>query len=284
MCKASKLIIAISSLYFLLACNRNTINTPAANSTGCDSIKSGQLKPNKQDSIRLASCLALSSIDSLNLFPDWFLNKGLVAWYPFGGNANDSSGNKFNGSVNGAVLVTDRLGNPNSAYEFFGKWNNGYTLYNSIDLPYIPQLSNINQVSFSFWKKYPDSLGLGNYIFGIKDVFIFGLGLKSISRDTFQIASNIDQNITSIKHQISNKWNHMVIIIDRNRNPIERIAIYQNGVFDSYLYFNQTIPAFSVTNNISLSNCDAGKKGDLDEFRIYNRVLSQSEITYLASH
>ena len=45
---------------------------------------------------------------------------GLVAYYPFNGNANDESGSGNNGTVNGATLTTDRFGNPNSAYLFNG--------------------------------------------------------------------------------------------------------------------------------------------------------------------
>jgi PKD repeat protein len=45
---------------------------------------------------------------------------GLIAWYPFNGNANDASGNGNNGTVYGASLVNDRFGNSNSAYSFDG--------------------------------------------------------------------------------------------------------------------------------------------------------------------
>ena len=38
------------------------------------------------------------------------LNHGLVAWYPFDGNASDMSGNGNHGTVNGATLSTDRHG------------------------------------------------------------------------------------------------------------------------------------------------------------------------------
>src|SRR3954468_22416223 len=49
------------------------------------------------------------------------LNAGLVAYYPFNGNANDASGNGLNGNPqNGVQLTTDRFGNPNSAYHFDG--------------------------------------------------------------------------------------------------------------------------------------------------------------------
>ena len=39
------------------------------------------------------------------------LDSGLVAHYPFNGNANDESGNGINGTVNGATLTNDRFGN-----------------------------------------------------------------------------------------------------------------------------------------------------------------------------
>ena len=48
------------------------------------------------------------------------LTTGLVAQYLFDGNANDSSSNGHNGTVNGAILTADRFGNPNSAYNFNG--------------------------------------------------------------------------------------------------------------------------------------------------------------------
>jgi len=44
----------------------------------------------------------------------------LIASYEFNGNANDSSGNSFHGTVNGASLATDRFGNSNQAYSFDG--------------------------------------------------------------------------------------------------------------------------------------------------------------------
>jgi hypothetical protein len=46
-------------------------------------------------------------------------NRGLVAWYPMDGNAGDYSGFGNDGDVlGGAVLTTDRMGNPDSCYQF----------------------------------------------------------------------------------------------------------------------------------------------------------------------
>ena len=53
---------------------------------------------------------------------------GLIAHYPFDGNANDATGNGHDGTVNGASLTTDRFGNSEEAYNFDG--NDDY-----IDLP-----------------------------------------------------------------------------------------------------------------------------------------------------
>ncbi len=51
--------------------------------------------------------------------PD-FLKKGLIAYYPFNGNAKDESGNGHDGKVNGAALANDRHGDSNMAYSFDG--------------------------------------------------------------------------------------------------------------------------------------------------------------------
>ena len=46
------------------------------------------------------------------------LDRGLVAYYPFNGNANDESGNGHDGTVNGVTLGEDRFGRSDSAYVF----------------------------------------------------------------------------------------------------------------------------------------------------------------------
>ena len=60
----------------------------------------------------------LSKLKNLELVILIVSTQNLVAWYPFNGNANDESGNGFDGQVNNAELTTDRFGNINSAYNF----------------------------------------------------------------------------------------------------------------------------------------------------------------------
>jgi hypothetical protein len=59
--------------------------------------------------LQLLSASALATIDD-----------GLLAYFPFDGNANDASGNGAWGEVTGATLTEDRFGSPDSAYSFTG--------------------------------------------------------------------------------------------------------------------------------------------------------------------
>jgi len=70
------------------------------------------------DEIRIYS-YALTEAEILELYGG--LNDGLVAYYPFNGNANDESGNEHHGSIiSNPVFITDRHGNQNSALSFDG--------------------------------------------------------------------------------------------------------------------------------------------------------------------
>lgn len=66
------------------------------------------------------SLLTLAIGLAVNGYSQSFLTNGLVAYFPFNGNANDASGNGHNGTVYGATLTTNRFGNPNGAYYFDG--------------------------------------------------------------------------------------------------------------------------------------------------------------------
>ena len=96
---------------------------------------------------------------------------GLVAWYPFNGNANDESGNGNNGTVNGATLTADRFGNAQSCYSFNG--NSWIEVLNSPSL-------NSASVSISGW-------------FNSNDLATdFGPGCKAIVGKWWQFPSACD--------------------------------------------------------------------------------------------
>ena len=70
--------------------------------------------------IALIAFTVLISFQILAQVPSYVPTNGLVGWWPFTGNAIDSSGNGNNGTVNGATLATDRNGNTNSSFSFDG--------------------------------------------------------------------------------------------------------------------------------------------------------------------
>jgi hypothetical protein len=72
---------------------------------------------------RLAALIGVSVCIAANSHAQSFVTNGLIAYYPFDGNANDASGNGLNGTVFNATLAPDRFGNGASAYSFTGSRN-----------------------------------------------------------------------------------------------------------------------------------------------------------------
>lgn len=70
---------------------------------------------------------------------------GLIGWFPFNGNTIDESNSTNDGVNNGAILASDRFGNPNSAFNF-----NGTSSY--ISVPNIAQVGNAAR-TISAWIK-----------------------------------------------------------------------------------------------------------------------------------
>jgi|GEM_PF-1684478 len=78
------------------------------------------------------------------------LKSGLIAYYPFNGNANDASGNVQNGTVVNAVGAEDRCGVAGRAFQFT---DGAYVQAPPIDL------ANGQQISISAWFKAEDTQG-----------------------------------------------------------------------------------------------------------------------------
>ena len=87
-------------------------------------------------------CLGLMSVHAQTVD----LESGLVAYYPFNGNANDESGNGNDGEVNGATLAEDRNGETAKAYSFDGD-DDLMTFQN-------PELNLIDGYSISLWSRW----------------------------------------------------------------------------------------------------------------------------------
>src|ERR1041384_7853449 len=81
------------------------------------------------------------------------LSNGLIAYYPFDGNANDYSGNNNHGILNGPTNANDRFNVPNKAYYFDGN--------DEIDIMNAPVLNPTTGISISAWYKGASFVGNG---------------------------------------------------------------------------------------------------------------------------
>jgi hypothetical protein len=72
--------------------------------------------------------------------PSYLPSNGLVGWWPFNGNANDESGNNYDGTTMNVVLSEDRFGNLNEAYTFDGA-SSAITISNNSGLDLIANFS-----------------------------------------------------------------------------------------------------------------------------------------------
>ena len=192
------------------------------------------------------------------------------------GNADDSSGNGYNGNVNGATLTTDRFGNANNAYYF-----NGVNNYISIK-PF-----SVNTFSLSCWicDSSINTTNLNGIISRLNATPYKGFEFRVEPDSTLMLVCGTGntwiQPTTPFKLS-DNAWYHVVATNDNNM-----IKIYVNAnLIASYAFSNYADNNDSIvigTRNPAVWN-GGWYNGKIDDIRIYNRALNQQEISYLATH
>jgi hypothetical protein len=217
------------------------------------------------------------------------LTQGLVGYWPFCGNANDESGNGNNGTNNGATLTTDRFGNSNSAYDFNG-------LNNLIRIPHQNSLNLIGDYSISVWYKgnYQNIFNNGWAFIAKRDdngnccspnvpyqVFIPFNGTNYAVPAVAYANGNYTFSIPPNTSPISlDQWQNLIIT-----NTSDLLKFYINGE----LIFSENISSTLRAPNtadllIGSVNRELGAEwmnGKLDDIGIWNRALTQEEITNL---
>ncbi len=228
------------------------------------------------------------------------LSQGLIINLPFNGNANDVSGNNNNGTVSGATLTTDRKGNANSAYQFGGYYNQA-----SVTVPNSTSLTLSTSFSISVWLKVNSLIGTGgggitNPADGNSTPSFLGVFAKG---DPMKGAILFDikgyQNLSSVSFGQTNgsgigsasstigSWMHYVFVYANSR-----VKVYKNGSLvwnvNSSINFNLSL---SNTGSLKIGNTGSSIStypsltypfnGTIDDFRIYNRALDESEIQKL---
>jgi len=220
---------------------------------------------------------------------------GLVAYYPFSGDANDYSGNGFHGSVIGAQSTSDRNGIPDKAYSFS---EHGFIAVNDFDAiteddEALSIVITTKLFAIPIVNNSSNRLVL-NLIEGIgkdrKSIFSLQYNIYDASLvNRWQIEMVANQNTeyeTRITSQQSDvdplKYNQILGTFDWKSNFMK---IYVNG--------NYVIGDF-ISNDVARKNPDKlligidsklnqSLDGIIDEIRIYNRILSNNEIKQLSS-
>ncbi|OYU94264.1 MAG: hypothetical protein CFE21_16895 [Bacteroidetes bacterium B1(2017)] len=214
------------------------------------------------------------------------INSGLIWCHPFNGNANDVTGNGYNGVVSGATLIADRNSVPNSAYQFDG-------MSSYIDIPkLIP--STLTTFSFSIWIKpgtnssncfffWEGNSACGNDIFLVINGSKISLGAnKGSSLNGLANASDAYTFASSI----NNVWTHLVFVMTASQSKL-----YANGslILTSNTYADGSgynFPAcYGAKNDGGGGGCGAPRQfyytGGLDDVRFYNRAISAAEVLAL---
>lgn len=204
--------------------------------------------------------------------------QGLVAYYPFNGNANDESGLGKNGTVEGAVLAADRFGVANRSYSFNGI-DNRITTAGEAGLPI-----GTNDFTVSLWASVDQPFS-GDYR------FLIGNGVF----DQFQIALSTSGNTASIQFytggtpsetlyspvQVWNDKEWYQVVVVRASNVV---SLLRNGTVLATATFTKGNTAPVGLRNITIGRRSNGAhpwRGRLDDVRIYDRALSLSEVEQL---
>jgi photosystem II stability/assembly factor-like uncharacterized protein len=234
------------------------------------------------DDVRIYNrALDQAEIDTLYHWGGWLnTNAGLVAYYPFNGNANDESGNNNNGSVNGAILTTDRMNNPDAAYFFNGTNQSITTTY--------PGILGGNPRSVSFWIKSNSSTHQYFVSWGATSAF-----------NNFVCGANYPFNPDGVQCEIGSSyvlytatindgnWHHVVYIVPNIPSPtMGDVICYFDGI--KLTSMGGSINSSAVINTISSPSWylkfgaeTINSSFSIDDVRIYNRELSENEVNIL---
>ncbi len=227
-----------------------------------------------------ADSLNLSDIKSITFKTSIPFSNGLIAWFPFNGNANDSSGNGNDGTIYGTSPTTDRFGNANKAYYFNGS-SDSIICSGAANLNF-----GTNDFSICFWMKgVNDDHPIMSKTIGSADGGDIGWQIHNEQHAGYGqgVRFDISDGTTSTRGLVystaacDNQWRFVCFVATRS----SKIVLYVDGVNKSeadisgYSNINSPAPLRLGTRG------GYSYLGSLDDVRIYNRALSDSEIQSL---
>lgn len=228
-----------------------------------------------------------SAINGYTQIPEYIPTDGLVAWYPFNGNANDESGNGNDGESQGAVLTSDRNGLPESAFSFDGSSLISGICESNMDM-------SIGQaLSITYWIR-PESYAIhqGTGLFtvgggGVYHDYAFHLAYQGSddaeSRYPYFLAgqSLFEDNAFNISQQPVPllEWSPVTLTVCNGeiRMYMNCELIFENTSEDLLQPLSQGAE-FHIGSGAWNEPANDGLTGDLDDIGVWNRCLSPCEI------
>lgn len=219
--------------------------------------------------------------------PNYVPSAGLLAWYPFNGNAADIGPAAHNGTIFGAALTTDRFNVPNAAYSYDGISNYIAVADNASN--FRPQNVTVSAwVLFSVLPNYHKMLVAKNLngVTPFESIDINYAGQLSSWFCNIGAQANNGPYLTPQGAVSTNVWYHVVYQFDDQNN---KQLLYINGAFTASSTVNSSIGydsnVWTFGAEYENSSLTYFLKGKLDDIGIWNRVLSPCEISqlYLAS-
>jgi hypothetical protein len=208
--------------------------------------------------------------------------QGPVAYYPFTGNAVDSSGTGNTPTVNSATLTTDRFGAANSAYAFDGAGS-------LMERPYDPTsgLFPAGDIAISAWfntsSTTPQEQAIvGTHYGGSGEGYMLqvnsweGYRLYFLAR-----AGGIQASLTSTNPVNDGRWHHAAVV--RRGDVIQLFLdgqVQGSTTLVGAIDYNPSIP-FQIGHTYGATQSAYYFTGSLDDIRIYNRALSAAEVDSL---
>jgi hypothetical protein len=234
----------------------------------------------------LSNCKKSSSSSDINL------TIGLIAYYPFNGNANDASGNKLNGTVVGGVTFTnDANGKANSAATFDG--STGYILVsdsagkfqtNAVSISFLVNLTNTSiRQSFLANQNFNDGTGLSYaVVLGTANTSLPQFGVETNTLGCGAPPYDLSADISPANQMSTNKWYNIVCIFTDSLQEFFVNGTLNTAITRNFAALNQCLNNKDLVIGAWWSGDLIPVNGSMDELRIYNRALNKDEINQLA--
>ena len=221
---------------------------------------------------------ATASIQLLVIDPSLHTEGNIIAWYPFEGNASDISGHQLNGTVFGAKLTSDTLGNPSAAY-FFDGIND--------------HIRVANDAILNFNKGITVSLFATPQLIGDKERFLISHGSW---QNRWKISITPERKVRWTLKTVSGQVRDMdsETILEENKDyhiagsyDGRFMLLYINGRLESFTAFSGDINPSPVELEIGQASPDEQMynfRGNMDDVRIYDFALLPDSIAAQSGH